>query len=317
MKIVILDAQTLGDDIDLSSIQALGEVEIYPLTAPEEVEERIQDADVVIVNKVLLNETNLKAASKLKLIALFATGFNNINLDYAKVRGIGVVNVAGYSTKSVAQHTFAMLFNLLEQLSFYDHYVKSKAYATSETFVYIARPFYELTDKTWGIIGMGDIGKAVARLAEAFGTKVIYYSTSGKNHEAGYPCVDLETLLKTSDVISIHAPLNEYTENLIGKEALEKMKETAILINVGRGKIIDESALAQALMANQIRGVALDVLEKEPIEANHPLYDVDPAKWLVTPHIAWASVEARRTLVHEVALNIEAFTSGKVRNRLV
>ena len=317
MKIVILDAKTMGEDIDLGPIKTLGEVEIYPLTEKEDVAKRIQDAEVVITNKVVLRESNLKTATSLKLIALFATGFNNIDLDYAASRGIGVVNVAGYSTQSVAQHTFAMLFHLLEQLSFYDSYVKEKDYTKSDTFAYIARPFYELTNKTWGIIGMGGIGKEVARLAEAFGTKVIYYSTSGNNKEAGYPCVSLDTLLETSDIISIHAPLNDKTKNLIGCKELEKMKKTAILINVGRGKIIDEEALAKALKENLIRGAALDVLAKEPIEANHPFYQVDPSKWFVTPHIAWSSVEARRTLVQEVVLNIQAFTRGEKRNRIV
>lgn len=317
MKIAILDAKTLGADIDLSPIEALGEMVIYDLTAPEEVYDRIEDVDVVIVNKVVLNQSNLEGAKNLKLIALFATGFNNIDLEYAKKREIGVANVAGYSSKSVAQHTFAMLFHLLEQLSFYDSYVKSKAYTQSDTFAYIAKPFYELTDKTWGIIGMGAIGKEVARLAEAFGTKVIYYSTSGHNQNTGYECVDLETLLTSSDVISIHAPLNNKTENLIGYEALCKMKASSILINVGRGKIIDEVDLAKALKEDRIRGVALDVLAEEPIHATHPLYEIDESKWFVTPHIAWASVEARQTLVREVVGNIEGFTRGEMRNRLV
>lgn len=317
MKIVILDAKTLGADIDLDPIKALGEVEIYPLTEKEDVAKRIQDAQVVITNKVVLREANLKEATSLKLIALFATGFNNIDLDYAASRGIGVVNVAGYSTQSVAQHTFAMLFHLLEQLSFYDAYVKEKKYAESDTFAYIARPFYELTNKTWGIIGMGAIGKEVARLAEAFGAKVVYYSTSGNNRDGGYPLVSLETLLETSDIISIHAPLNDKTRNLIGEKELQKMKKSSILINVGRGKIIDEEALARALKEDLIRGAALDVLAKEPISPTHPFYQVDPSKWFVTPHIAWASVEARRNLVHEVVLNIEAFTRGEKRNRIV
>lgn len=317
MKIVILDAKTLGADIDLTPIKALGEVEIYPLTEPEQVQERIQNAHIIITNKVVLNESNLKDASCLKLIALFATGYNNIDLDYAKARDIGVVNVAGYSTKSVAQHTFAMMFHLLEQLSFYDNYVKEKSYAESDTFAYIARPFYELSGKTWGIIGMGAIGKEVARLAEAFEARVIYYSTSGNNQQAGYPCVDLETLLQTSDIISIHAPLNDKTMHLIGEKELGQMKKSSLLINVGRGNIIDEQALVLALKEDWIRGAALDVLAEEPIACDHPLYEVDSSKWFVTPHIAWASVEARRYLIEEVVRNIEAFLKGEKRNRLV
>lgn len=317
MKICVLDAKTLGEDIDLEPIKQLGEVRVFDLTAPDEVAERIKDVDVVITNKIHLYEKNLKDAKALKLIALFATGFNNIDTEYAAKRGIGVVNVAGYSTKSVAQHTFALLFNLLEQLSFYDHYVKSKEYVASDTFGYIARPFYEIAGKTWGIIGMGGIGKEVARIAEAFGCNILYYSTSGHNKHTGYTCVDLESLLKQSDIISIHAPLNDQTRNLIGYDEIVKMKKSAILMNLGRGRIINEVDLAKALNEDAIRGVALDVLSKEPIDKENPLYSVDPSKWIVTPHIAWASVEARRTLVKEVAQNIEAFFRGEVRNRIV
>lgn len=317
MKICILDAKTLGDDIDLEPIKELGEVEIFDLTKPEEVAERIKEAEVVITNKIVLKEENLKEAKQLKLIALFATGYNNIDIEYAEQNAIGVVNVAGYSTKSVAQHTFALLFNLLEQLNFYDHYVKTKQYASSETFGYIARPFYEIADKTWGIIGMGGIGKEVARIAEAFGCKVIYYSTSGRNTQASYTCVDLETLLRASDIVSIHAPLNDQTRNLIGYKEIAQMKKTAILMNLGRGKIIEEEGLAKALREDLIRGAALDVLSKEPIDANNPLYGVELSKWVVTPHIAWASIEARRTLVGEVAKNIKAFYKGEIRNRIV
>lgn len=317
MKICVLDAKTLGDDIDLTPIQAMGEVMIYDLTQPHEVAERVKDAHVVVTNKVQLGKKQLKDAKELKLVALFATGFNNIDLEYMKDRGIGVVNVPGYSTKSVAQHTFALLFNLLEHLAFYDEYVKTKSYANSNTFAYIAKPFYEIAGKTWGIIGMGAIGKEVARIAEAFGVHIIYYSTSGNNGRAGYTCVDLDTLLKESDIISIHAPLNEKTQNLIGYKEMSKMKKSALLMNLGRGGIIEEVELARALKENLIRGAALDVLKVEPIEQEHPLYDVDPSKWIVTPHIAWASVEARDNLIGEVAANIEAFFKGEMRNRIV
>lgn len=317
MKICVLDAKTLGEDIDLDPIKQLGEVEVYDLTEPHEVTERVKDAHVVITNKVRLHEENLKEAKGLKLIALFATGFNNIDLDYMKARAIGVVNVPGYSTKSVVQHTFALLFNLLEQLAFYDNYVKTKQYAKSETFGYIAKPFYEIAHKTWGIIGMGDIGKEVAKIAEAFGVHIIYYSTSGHNQNTGYKCVELETLLAESDIVSIHAPLNEKTENLIGYTQMTKMKKEAILMNLGRGGIIEEQGLAKALKEDLIRGVALDVLSVEPISEDNPLYEVDPSKWIVTPHIAWASIEARRHLIEEVVKNIKAFFEGEVRNRIV
>lgn len=318
MKIVILDAQTLGSDLDLAPIQAMGEVLIYELTEPDEVAARIRDAEVVITNKVCLNEGNLKDATCLKMIALFATGFNNIDIDYAGARGIAVANVAGYSTQSVTQHTFAMLFHLLEKLSFCDNYVKAKDYVSSETFAYIEKPFYEIHGKTWGIIGMGAIGQGVASVAQAFGVKVVYYSTSGQNNSAPYERVELEELLKVSDIVSIHAPLNERTQDLIGYDELRQMKKSAILLNLGRGGIIKEDDLARALNEDLIRGAALDVLAKEPILEDNPLYTVkDPEKWMVTPHIAWASIEARTTLVHEVVSNITACFNGEVRNRII
>lgn len=318
MKICILDAKTLGSDIDLSPLKACGELAIYPLTNTEEIEERIEDVDVIITNKVVLNEPVLKNAKKLKLIALTATGYNNIDLDYVGSRGIGVTNVAGYSTKSVAQHTFAMLLQLLEQLSFYDRYVKTKEYTQSDTFAYIEKPFYEINGKRWGIIGMGAIGKEVARLGEAFGCEMVYYSTSGQNNSSNYIRVELEELLKTCDIISIHAPLNEKTIDLITYQELKLMKRQAVLLNLGRGSIINEGDLAIALNEGIIRGAALDVLSKEPIDTKNPLYTVkDQDKWLVTPHIAWASIEARTLLVEEVVENIQAFYNGTNRNRIV
>lgn len=319
MKLCVLDAMTLGADIDITPFEACGEVIVYDLTAPEEVEERIKDVDVIITNKVVLNESNLKHAKALKLITLLATGYNNIDTVYAKERGIAVANVAGYSTESVAQHTFAMLLHLVEHNSAYDTYVKSKRYASSETFTYIAWPFHELAGKTLGIIGFGAIGKAVARIGEAFGMKVIYYSTSGQNTcDATYSNVSLDALLEVSDVVSIHAPYNERTHHLIGYKEMSKMKPTAYLLNLGRGKIVVEEELARALNEDLIAGAALDVLAKEPIEADNPLFQVkNQDKLFITPHIAWASVEARRVLVKEVVDNIKAFERGEVRNRIV
>lgn len=318
MKIVILDAKTLGKDLDLSLIDTLGEVEKYELTTKEEVASRIQEAEVILTNKVVLGEQQLKNASKVRFIGLFATGYNNIDLDYAKARGIAVANVAGYSTKSVAQHTFALLFGLLEQINFYDHYVKTKAYAQSDTFSFIERPFWEINNKTWGIIGMGAIGEEVAQIAQAFGARVQYYSTSGKNNHPHYTKVDLETLLKTSDVVSIHAPLNNQTLNLLTYDNIKLMKKESILLNLGRGGIVHEEDLAQALEEDLIKGAGLDVLVHEPIVEDHPLYKVkDASKWLVTPHIAWASIEARQQLIREVVGNIQAFLKGESRNRLV
>lgn len=318
MKICILDALTLGKDILLDPIKNCGELIVYQLTSPNEVKNHIDDADVVITNKVILNEENLKEAKNLKLIALTATGYNNIDIGYAKRAGIAVANVAGYSTKSVVQHTFAMLFYLMEQLKAYDDYVKSKQYAESSTFAYIAWPFHELAGKTFGIIGMGAIGKAVAQIAEAFGAQVIYYSTTGQNNCSNYKRVALEELLKTSDVISIHAPLNEKSKNLIGYNELVQMKKEAILLNLGRGLIVNEKDLAKALNENRLLAAGLDVLEKEPIDEHNPLFEVkDQSKLLITPHIGWASVEARNLLIGEIAENIKAFFNDKIRNRIV
>lgn len=316
LNIAILDAKTLGEDIDLSSFERIGKLSIYPVTKEDEIVERIKEQEIVIVNKVVLNAEKLQHAKNLKLICLTATGTNNIDLEYAKKNNIAVCNVAGYSTHSVAQHTFAMLFYLLEHLKYYDNYVVSGKFAQNDSFTHIAKPFYEIRDKTWGIIGLGNIGREVAKIAEAFGAKVIYYSASGRNNSDKYERVELDEMLAKSDIISVHAPLNAKTKNLIKYEQVKLMKKEAILINVGRGGIIEESGLARALKEDLIRGAALDVVEAEPIEANNPLLEVDKEKVLITPHIAWASMEARKTLMEEVVMNIEAFLKGEVRNRV-
>lgn len=318
MKIGVLDAATLGKDLDLSPIAQCGELILYDLTQPHEVVERIADLDIILTNKVLLNETNLSKAKHLKMIGLFATGYNNIDIDYAREQHIAVTNVAGYSTQSVAQHTFAILLSLMEHIPQYDAYIKAGHYVHSQTFTYVAWPYHELAGKTFGIIGLGTIGKAVAHIAEAFDMNVIYYSTSGQNHSTDYKSVDLPTLLKVSDIISIHAPYNQQTHHLIGYEEIKQMKQTAYLLNLGRGNIIVEADLAKALNENIIAGAALDVLEKEPMQEDNPFFSViDKHKLLITPHIAWASIEARNRLVQEVVLNIKAFKENKKRNRII
>ncbi|MCR5216821.1 MAG: D-2-hydroxyacid dehydrogenase [Lachnospiraceae bacterium] len=315
MKIVILDTITFGEDMDLSPFQKLGEVEMYPTSTTKEAAERVKDADVIIVNKVLMNQETLAGASHVKLIALTATGYNNVDLAYAKSRNIAVANVSGYSTKSVVQHTFALAFYVLEKLSYYDTYVKSGEYCNSPCFTHFAEHFMELEGKTWGIIGLGTIGKEVAKVASAFGCHVIYYSTSGCNSNAEYEQVDLDTLLRESDVVSIHCPLNDATFHLMDAAAFEKMKSHAVLVNVGRGPIVDEAALVEALNKNQIGGAALDVLSVEPMQKENPLLTVqDSRKLLITPHIAWATTEARTRCLQEVYQNIESFFQGKPRN---
>ena len=305
----------LGDDVDLSKLNQFGQVTIYKQSNPEEVIERIKEADIIITNKCLLTEEVLQYASKVKLICITATGVNNVDLDYCHRRGITVCNVAGYSSLSVAQHTFALALELLHKNSYYHNYVQSGQYSESGMFSHIGPRFYELHEKTWGIIGMGNIGRTVAKIAEAFGCQVQYYSTSGKNTKQDYLSVDLETLLKTSDIVSIHCPLNEQTKGLIGEESFKLMKKEAILINVGRGGIVDEEALVEALQNNEIAGAGLDVFEREPLAKESPLLQInDASKLLMTPHIAWATVEARNRLFDLVVDNIQGFLKGDLKN---
>jgi len=318
VKICILDAKTLGDDLEFSELDQLGSLYVYPVTPPEKVVERIKGCDAVITNKVVLNAGNLASAPTVRLICVAATGTNNIDLEYARQQKIMVCNVAGYSTPSVVQHTFAMLFYLLETTAYYDQYVKSDQYAGNDIFTHLGRPFWEIEGKTWGIIGLGTIGKSVAKTAQSFGCRVIYYSTSGKNINNNYERVDLAELLQRSDIISIHAPLNQDTMNLLDYERIKLMKPQAILLNLGRGGIVNEEDLARALNENLIGAAGLDVLEKEPINKDNPLLKIkNPEKLLITPHIAWASQEARRRLVHEIALNIQGFLQGAPRNVVV
>ena len=307
MKLVLLDAKTLGRDIDLTCFERFGDLAIYETTKPEETIERCREADIVITNKVVIDRSVMQACENLKLICIAATGMNNVDLAYAREAGIEVKNVAGYSTDSVVQHTFAMLFYLMEKLPYYDDFVRSGQWAASGIFTCIDRPFHEIRGKRWGIVGLGTIGKAVADVAKAFGADVVYYSPSGRHDDADYPRVALESLLKTSDIVSIHAPLNEKTRNLLDADALGMLKEGAILLNLGRGGIVDESALAEALRTRRIYA-GLDVTEKEPLPTDSPLYEAMATdRLLVTPHIAWTSVEARRNLVAGIVHNIETF----------
>lgn len=315
MKIVLLEGNALGHDIDLSVFGKLGELVIYEQSNAEDTPEKVKDADIIIVNKVPMNEQTLKNAPKVKMIAITATGYNIIDKAYTDGRGITVANVGGYSTDSVAQHTFALALYLIDQMDYYDKYVKSGEYVKSDIFCHIDKKIFELAGKTWGIIGLGAIGRKVAEVAGVFGCKVIYYSTSGKNTDQEYESVDLDTLLARSDIVSIHAPLNPATENLMNLENLKKMKSSAILINVARGPIVNERDLVTALRENIIAGAGLDVISVEPMREGNPLLEIqDSGKLVVTPHIAWATGEARGRLADEVYLNIEAFLRGEKRN---
>ncbi len=315
MKIVLLEAKSLGDDVDLSSFDKLGEVVSYDLSTEEDTPSKVEDADIIVVNKVQMNEQTLSGAKNLKMIAITATGYNMIDKAYTDSRGIVVANVRGYSTDSVAQHTFALALGLLGQISHYDHYVKSGNYVKSDVFCNFDNKIYELAGKTWGIIGLGAIGRKVADIAKVFGCRVIYYSTTGKNQNPDYESVSLDDLLAQSDILSIHAPLNDTTRNFMTMDKLTKMKPSALLINVARGPVVNERDLADALNSNIIAGAGLDVFSAEPMKADNPVLEVkDPTKLLVTPHIAWATVEARQRCADEVALNIEAFLRGEERN---
>lgn len=308
MKLVFLDTKTIGEDIDLSAYDALGEVVKYGFSTLEEIPERVKDADVLIVNKIAINEQTIWTAKNLKLVCVTATGTNNLDKEYLKKRGIAWRNVAGYSTESVTQHTFALLFYLLEKLRYYDDYVKDEKYINDTVFTHFAEHFNEVNGKTWGIIGLGTIGRRVADIAKAFGAHVIYYSASGSPAQEGYEQVDFETLLATSDIVSVHAPLNEYTKDLMDREAFEKMKKTAIFLNLGRGPIVVEQDLYEALEIGEIAAAGLDVLCEEPMSETNPLAKIkDSKKLIITPHIAWASVEARNRLMQIIIEQIREF----------
>ena len=304
MKIVFLDAATVGDT-SLAPIARLGELVCYDRSTPAEARERVGDCDVLIVNKVRVDSDMLDAAPALKLVCEAATGVNNIDVEACEKRGIPVRNVAGYSTDSVVQETFMHMLSLLGKAPYFDGAVKSGAYSRSGLFTDVSHPFIEITGKTLGIIGMGTIGQKVASVAAAFGMRVIYFSTSGTGHCKDYPCVDLDTLLAESDVVSIHAPLNARTQGLLKMAELRKMKPSAFLINMGRGGIVDEADLAAAVDEGVIAGAALDVFTVEPLPSEHPFLQVKhPERFRFTPHTAWASVEARERLVAIIADNI-------------
>ena len=298
MKIVFLDRKTIGEDIDLSGFNSIGEVVMYDFSYPDEVPDRVKDADIIVLNKTRIDESTIGTAENLKLVCVTATGTNNLDKDYLAKKGIEWRNVAGYSTETVAQHTFALLFYLFEHLGYYDEYVKSERYAGDRLFTHFEKNFHELNGKTWGIIGLGAIGHRVAEIAGAFGCKVQYFSTSGKNHDEKIREVSFEQLLATSDIVSIHAPLNTDTENLINAAALKQMKPSSILLNLGRGPIVNEEDLCEALDNGIIAGAGLDVLSEEPMRKDSPFLKLkNPEKVFITPHIAWASIEARVRLM--------------------
>lgn len=308
MKIVFLDEYSICNR-DLSEIKSLGDYVGYQTTTPDEVIERCKDAEVVISNKVVLDAEIIASLPKLKLICVAATGMNNVDLAATAERGIEVKNAVGYSTFAVAETTLCSALALLREVTYYDNYFKSGEYAAAERIFNFDRPTAQLRGKRWGIVGMGNIGREVARLAEAFGCEVNYHSTSGVTRDEQYPALSLNELLSTSDIVSVHCPLNEHTHNLIANEELKKMKSSAILINVARGGIVNEQDLADALNEGTIRGAALDVFTSEPLRES-PLYNLkEPYRLLASPHNAWSSVEAIDRLVECITQNIKQFAA--------
>lgn len=316
MNIVFLDRITIGDDIDVSIFEKYGSYTIYPFTDENNVSERISDADIVITNKSRLNAATLKN-SPVRLICLSATGVDNVDVPYCAEHGIAVCNISGYSTESVVQHTFTMLFSLIGHIPQYHEYTKNQGFVDDTSFRHLAWTFHEINNKNFGIIGMGAIGKRVAEVATAFGCNVYYWSSKDQDRDDTYKRLDLDNLLEICDIISIHSPLTPRTYHLFGIEQLKKMKKTAVLVNVGRGDIVIEDDLAVAIENNIIGGAAIDVLSKEPMLAESPYIRIlDNPGFLLTPHIAWAAVEARERCIYEICLNIEAFFKGERRNRV-
>lgn len=306
MKIVILDRATLGFDVDISVFEKYGTVTSYDFTKKEETQDRIKDADIVLTNKVLITKEHMDN-SNIQLICITATGMNNVDLEYAKIKKIEVKNVAGYSTSSVVQVGFSMIFHFVQKLNYYKNYVDQGKWQKSDIFTHIDKPFFELDGKKVGIIGLGEIGRNFAKKAKAFDCEVMYYSTSGRNSNSEYKQVSLDELLKTCDIITIHAPLNDDTKDLLNYENMKNIKDGAILLNLGRGGIINEADLAKIIDEKEIY-CGIDVVSVEPILDSNPLLSVkNKEQLLLLPHIGWSSVEARNRLIEMVAQNIEDF----------
>ncbi len=312
MKITVLDASTLGDDLDLSPLSAVGTAECFASTSKEEIAERIKDTDVIITNKVKLNAETLSGADKLKLICVFATGYDNIDIGYCNEKGIRVCNVVGYSTESVAQVTIAGVLYLATHLYEYTEYVRSGEYSRSGCANKVSPVFSELCGKTWGIVGYGNIGRKVGDIARAFGCNVIAYK---RTPLPDVKCVDFETLCKESDIITLHTPLNDKTRGLVDENALSLMKPSVILYNAARGAVTDEEAVAKAILDKKIAAFGSDVYSFEPMTDEHPFYEIrNLANVCLTPHMAWASKEARALCLSEIVENIKAFQEGRRRN---
>ena len=314
LKIVLLDCESIGFDVSPDPFRAFGELVIYPVSEPELIAERVKDADIILTNKCRLNASNLSEADHLKLICIAATGFDNIDVAYCRERGIAVCNVKGYSTDCVAQLTVSLALSLIMHLPEYIRYVADGSYTASGRFNQLTPAFREMRGKTWGIVGAGNIGMQVARVAEALGCRVIVYQ---RHPNSFYPTVSLEELCLSSDIISLHVPLNNETRGLIGARQIELMKDGVVLINVARGAVTDETAVAMAVESGKIGAFGCDVYSAEPFPETHPFYAIkDKPCVLLTPHMAWGAVETRARLINEMAENIKAFLAGERRNRV-
>lgn len=311
MRIVVLDAATLGDDLSLAPLDEVGDVTVWRTTAPEETAARVREADVVILNKIRLNESNL-SGSRVRLICVAATGYDNIDTAWCRAHGITVSNVVGYSTDSVAQLTVSMALYLANRLPEYTRAVRTGDYTRSGIANKLSPAFHEITGKTWGIAGYGNIGRKVASVARALGCKVIAYK---RTPVPEIDCVDLPALCRESDIISVHLPLNDATRGLFSREMIALMKPDALFINVARGAVADEQALADALAGNRLGGLGIDVYTREPFPQDHPFYRLrEDDRVCLTPHMAWGALEARERCLREMILNIRAFENGTPRN---
>ena len=316
MRIAILDAKTLGDGVSFDSIASTGDLTVYPLTPPEKIPECIREADVVIVNKIRLNESNLCDAKSLKLICVAATGYDNIDISYCRDHGIAVCNVVGYSTDSVAQLTISLVLDLLMHMPYFTGFVRDGSYSKSGVANCLSPVFHELSGKTWGVIGAGNIGMKVAQIAGAFGCRVLLHCRHPK--DADYPVLPLERVCAESDILSIHTPLNDDSYHLINADRIADMKDGVILVNLARGAVTDESAVADAVIRGKIGGFATDVYSVEPFGKDHPMYALRAhPNVIMTPHMAWGAVEARQRCINEMAKNIHAFKKGEQRFRVV
>ena len=316
MKIVFLDAGSLGPDVNLSDFSKRGEVTIWEATSKTERIPRLQGFTVAVANRIAFDQAVFSACRQLRLVLLMATGFNHVDLEAARRHGVAVCNVVGYSTESVAQHTLTLLLTLMEQSPWLNGYARS-IWPGSTAFGQFGRPFREIAGKNWGIVGLGRIGERVAELAAAFGARPSYFSSTGTNRSALWPRLELQALLSSSDIVTVHSPLTEFTKGLLGREELSCMKPSAYLVNTGRGGIIDEAALARALDNGTLAGAALDVTLPEPPDPGNPLLALGhPERLVLSPHVAWASVESRERCLQEVGLNLQSWLDGQRRNRL-